>query len=80
MKLKVFKNGSLTNDLFSALQAFVMKSLDRKMKLKLTNAVCTIVVHKVVSNALQKRKESIWHFVANVCQVNALQISVDEFG
>ena len=81
MKLKVLKNGSLANDLFSAFQASAMKSFGEKRKSKkLTNAVCNIAVRKVVCKALQKRKESVGHFLASVLKVNALQISVDDFG
>ena len=81
MKLKVLKNGSLANDLFSAFQASARRSFGEKRKLKkLTNAVCNIAVRKVVSKALQKRKESVGHFLASVRKVNALQISVDDFG
>ena len=81
MKLKVLKNGSIANDLFSAFQASVMKSFGEKRKSKkLTNALCNIAVRKVVSKALEKRKESVGHFLASVRKVNALQISVDDFG
>ena len=81
MKLKVLKNGSLANDLFSAFEASAMRSFGEKRKSKkLTNAVCNIAVRKVVSKALEKRKESIGHFLASVRKVNALQISVDNFG
>ena len=80
MKLKVLKNGSLANDLFSAFQASAMRSFGKKGKSKkLTNAVCNIAVRKVVSKALQKRK-GVGHFLASVRKVNALQISVDDFG
>ena len=66
MKLKVLKNGSLANDLFSAFQASPMKSFGEKRKSKkLTNAVCNIAVHKVVSKALEKRKQSVRH--SNFC-------------
>ena len=76
MKLKVLKNGSLANDLFSAFEASAMRSFGEKRKSKkLTNAVCNIV-----SKALKKRKESVGHFLASVRKVNALQISVDDFG
>ena len=81
MKLKVLKNGSLANDLFSAFEASAMRSFGEKRKSKkLTNAVCNIAVRKVVSKALQKRKESVGHFLASVRKVNALQISIDDFG
>ena len=81
MKLKVLKNGSLSNDLFSGFQASAMRSFGEKRKSKkLTNAFCNIAVQKVVSKALQKRKESVGHFLASVRKVNTLQISVDDFG
>ena len=81
MKLKVLKNGSLANDLFRAFETSAMKSFGEKRKSKkLTNAVCNIAVRKVVSKALEKRKESVGHFLASVRKVNALQISVDNFG
>ena len=78
MKLRVLRKGSLAKDLFSAFKASAMKPL-RKSK-KLTNAVCNIAVRKVVRKALQKRKESVGNFLASVRRVNALQISVDDFG
>ena len=75
IKLKVLKNGSLANYLFSAFQASAMKSFG-----EMTNAVCNIALHKVVNKALEKRKESVGHFLASVRKVNALQLSVDDFG
>ena len=81
MKFKVLKNGSLANDLISAFEASAMKSFGEKRKSKkLTNAVCNIAVRKNVSKALEKRKESVGHFLASVHKVNAPQISVDHFG
>ena len=77
-KLRVLRKGSLAKDLFSAFKASTMKPL-RKSK-KLTNAVGNIAVRKVDRKALQKIKESVANFLASVRRVNALQISVDDFG
>ena len=78
MKLKVM---IIANDLFSAFEASAMKSFGEKRKSKkLTNAVCNIAVRKLVSKVLEKRKESVGHFLASVRKVTALQIAVDDFG
>ena len=67
MKLKVLKNGSLANDMFSEFEASAMKSFGEKRKSKkLTNAVCNIAVRKIVNKALEKRKESVGHFLGSV--------------
>ena len=60
MKLKVLKNGSLANDLFSAFQASAMKSFGEKRKSKkLTNAVCNIAVRSC-QQGIGKEKRECW--------------------
>ena len=74
MKLKVLKNGSLANDLFSAFQAAAMKSFDEKRKSKKTDQCC--LQHCCMQSCQQSItiEKSVGDFVASMCRVNALQI------